>query len=147
VGLSREARELGYQSSSTPFFIWSCWVGARVLFGESKGWVRHRLDWCGADIAVTDTRLVHAFLSHKPHPDQDFDEIVLSLKDQAQYWSLASTLNLSPAFSPFRSLFPSNHYRYSIPISPSSPRVRPLLALLVLAIPVLAIPPTSHPIP
>jgi hypothetical protein len=33
---------------------------------------------------------VHAFLSHQAQPDEDFDTIVGCLKEQAQFWSLAS---------------------------------------------------------
>ena len=34
--------------------------------------------------------LVHSFLSHRTQPDDDFDIIVAALKEQAQYWTLAS---------------------------------------------------------
>ncbi|RSH92069.1 hypothetical protein EHS25_008481 [Saitozyma podzolica] len=64
VALTSVARDAGWQRTSTPLFIWSCWVSARVLF-------------------------VHAFLAHQLSPDEDFDSIVAALKEQAQYWGLA----------------------------------------------------------
>lgn len=36
---------------------------------------------------------MHAFLSHQAQPDEDFDTIVGCLKEQAQFWSLASESN------------------------------------------------------
>jgi hypothetical protein len=65
VHLTAQARDVGFITSSSPLFIWSTWVAARVLF-------------------------VHAFLAHKERPDEDFDAILAGLKSQAQYWSLAS---------------------------------------------------------
>lgn len=35
VELVNTAREMGFQSSSSPLLIWSTWVGARVMFGMS----------------------------------------------------------------------------------------------------------------
>lgn len=32
--LCEVARNIGYRKSSTPLFIWSCWIAARVSFGE-----------------------------------------------------------------------------------------------------------------
>lgn len=40
VELVNTAREVGFQTSSSPLFIWSSWVGARVIFGEPD---RHAL--------------------------------------------------------------------------------------------------------
>lgn len=34
--LARIAGEIGFDKTSSPFFIWSSWVAARVLFGESS---------------------------------------------------------------------------------------------------------------
>ncbi len=36
VRLAGVAREIGFCASSTPLFIWSCWVAARVLFGMQQ---------------------------------------------------------------------------------------------------------------
>lgn len=66
VDLIHTARTVGWMTASTPFFIWGCWVAARVLF-------------------------VHAFTSHQMGPDEAFDEIVGCLREQAGYWGLAST--------------------------------------------------------
>ncbi|ORX38872.1 fungal-specific transcription factor domain-domain-containing protein [Kockovaella imperatae] len=65
AALTVKAREIGWMSASTPLFIWSCWVAARVLF-------------------------VHAFLSHHNQPDANFDGIVAALKEQSQFWALAN---------------------------------------------------------
>lgn len=65
VQLCNQAAEIGFKQASSPLFIWSTWVAARVLF-------------------------VNAFLAHADKPDDDFDTIVKSLKEQAPYWSLAS---------------------------------------------------------
>jgi hypothetical protein len=89
VALTSVARDAGWQRTSTPLFIWSCWVSARVLFGER---VRGRDGWCGAARADVSSFLVHAFLAHQLSPDEDFDSIVAALKEQAQYWGLASEL-------------------------------------------------------
>jgi len=35
VALIAKGREIGWVGSSSPLFIWSCWVAARVLFGMS----------------------------------------------------------------------------------------------------------------
>ena len=35
VVLIAKGREIGWVGSSSPLFIWSCWVAARVLFGMS----------------------------------------------------------------------------------------------------------------
>jgi hypothetical protein len=35
VALIARGREIGWVGSSSPLFIWSCWVAARVLFGMS----------------------------------------------------------------------------------------------------------------
>ncbi|KAI9636462.1 fungal-specific transcription factor domain-containing protein [Dioszegia hungarica] len=65
VDLIHTARAVGWMTASTPFFIWGCWVAARVLF-------------------------VHAFLAHRTGPDEAFDEIVGCLREQAGYWGLAN---------------------------------------------------------
>jgi hypothetical protein len=46
----------------------------------------------GAARADVSSSLVHAFLAHQLSPDEDFDSIVAALKEQAQYWGLASEL-------------------------------------------------------
>ncbi|KIY34495.1 hypothetical protein I305_03279 [Cryptococcus gattii E566] len=63
--LANTARSIGWATASTPLFIWGCWVAARVLF-------------------------VHAFLNHHTQPDEDFEEIITSLKEQSEYWDLAT---------------------------------------------------------
>ncbi|WRT67477.1 uncharacterized protein IL334_004449 [Kwoniella shivajii] len=65
AGLANGARHIGWSTASTPVFIWGCWVAARVLF-------------------------VHAFLNGQTQPDDDFNTIVATLKEQAQFWSLAN---------------------------------------------------------
>lgn len=82
VALCTHAREIGFAKSSSPLFVWSSWVAARVLFSES----------CDDSKSMLDTELipVHAFLNHLPAPDDDFEAIVAALKEQAKYWSLAS---------------------------------------------------------
>nr|XP_031861042.1 uncharacterized protein CI109_003402 [Kwoniella shandongensis]KAA5528114.1 hypothetical protein CI109_003402 [Kwoniella shandongensis] len=65
AALADSARPVGWATASTPLFIWGCWVAARVLF-------------------------VHAFLNHQTQPDDDFNTIVLTLKEQAEYWGLAN---------------------------------------------------------
>lgn len=65
VDLCRVARQLGFQTASSPLFIWGTWVAARVLF-------------------------VNAFITHAEGPGDEFDFIVAALKDQAPIWSLAS---------------------------------------------------------
>ncbi|KAL7422894.1 hypothetical protein Q5752_002191 [Cryptotrichosporon argae] len=65
VALCAAARAATWPTAASPLFIWACWVAARVLF-------------------------VHAFLTHKDGPDTDFDAIVVALKEQAPYWSLAN---------------------------------------------------------
>ncbi|BEI94281.1 uncharacterized protein CcaverHIS019_0607400 [Cutaneotrichosporon cavernicola] len=59
------ARELGFIHSSSPLFVWSTWVAARVLF-------------------------VNDFLAHRDAPCTEFEEILAALKEQAPYWSLAN---------------------------------------------------------
>ena len=39
---------------------------------------------------ITNNPTVYSFLSHRTQPDDDFDVIVSALKEQAQYWTLAS---------------------------------------------------------
>lgn len=86
VALCHRARDVGYAKSSSPLFIWASWVAARVLFSKliSHGPLQNRA-----------YRLVHAFLSHRDGPDDDFDTIVSSLKESARYWTLASELSQS----------------------------------------------------
>ncbi|WWC60752.1 uncharacterized protein I303_103328 [Kwoniella dejecticola CBS 10117] len=59
------ARALGWMTTSSPMFIWGCWVAARVIF-------------------------VHSFLNHQTQPDENFNTILAALKEQALYWSLAN---------------------------------------------------------
>ncbi|WVW82740.1 hypothetical protein I302_104751 [Kwoniella bestiolae CBS 10118] len=59
------ARALGWMTTSSPLFIWGCWVAARVIF-------------------------VHAYLNHQTQPDENFNTILAALKEQALYWSLAN---------------------------------------------------------
>ncbi|WVN86555.1 uncharacterized protein L203_101722 [Cryptococcus depauperatus CBS 7841] len=63
--LVESARRIGWATASSPLFIWGCWVAARVLF-------------------------VHTYLSHQTQPDKDFELIVSTLKEQAEYWALAT---------------------------------------------------------
>lgn len=84
VGLAGVARDVSFVSSSTPLFIWSCWVAARVLFGTPHCTSSVIPKWSNPVL------LVHAFVGHQVQPDDDFDIIVSALKDQAIYWSLAS---------------------------------------------------------
>jgi hypothetical protein len=63
--LCAAAREIGFKTASSPLFIWSTWVAARVLF-------------------------VNDFLAHRDAPCREFEEIVAALKEQAPFWSLAS---------------------------------------------------------
>ena len=75
--------------SSSPLFIWSSWVAARVLFGMSfPSFLSLSVITTGPD----ERRLisVYSFLSHRSQPDDDFDIIVSALKEQSQYWTLAS---------------------------------------------------------
>lgn len=70
-----------------------------VTLGGSEGVV-----WSVASVSDTTSGTnvdfsVHAFLSHQAQPDEDFDTIVGCLKEQAQFWSLAS-----------ESLGPITHY-------------------------------------
>ncbi|TXT08628.1 hypothetical protein VHUM_02756 [Vanrija humicola] len=65
VRLVAQARELGFRQASSPLFIWSAWVAARVLF-------------------------IHSFLAHHAHPDDNFEAILQALREQAAYWSLAN---------------------------------------------------------
>lgn len=76
VTLTALAREIGWNVCSTPFFIWSCWVAARVSFGKTP--------------PSPELTPVHAFLTHQLQPDDEFDTIVGALRDQARYWALAS---------------------------------------------------------
>ncbi|WVQ76527.1 hypothetical protein IAR50_006197 [Cryptococcus sp. DSM 104548] len=62
--LAGEGREAGWEKGG-PLFVWGCWVAARVLF-------------------------VHAFLNNHARPDDDFEVIVRALKEQAEYWDLAT---------------------------------------------------------
>ena len=117
VALIAKGREIGWVGSSSPLFIWSCWVAARVLFGMSPApflsfsllslicllslpnpfHIPSRPYWhVGRNHKLIP---VYSFLSHRSQPDDDFDIIVSALKEQSQYWTLAST---SPSpFSPF----------------------------------------------
>ncbi|CAK9782693.1 hypothetical protein CC85DRAFT_92279 [Cutaneotrichosporon oleaginosum] len=63
--LCSAARDLGWRKASSPLFIWSTWVAARVLF-------------------------VHDFVAHRDAPCAEFEEILAALKEQAPYWSLAN---------------------------------------------------------
>ncbi|GMK57850.1 hypothetical protein CspeluHIS016_0406840 [Cutaneotrichosporon spelunceum] len=65
AGLCAAARELGFLHSSSPLFIWSAWVAARVLF-------------------------VHDFVARRAAPRPEFEDILTALKDQAPYWGLAN---------------------------------------------------------
>ena len=88
VQLTAKAREIGWIGSSSPLFIWSSWVAARVLFGVSLSILSLFVITTGPD----ERRLipVYSFLSHRSQPDDDFDIIVSALKEQSQYWTLAS---------------------------------------------------------
>jgi len=89
VQLTAKAREIGWIGSSSPLFIWSSWVAARVLFGMSfPSFLSLSVITTGPD----ERRLisVYSFLSHRSQPDDDFDIIVSALKEQSQYWTLAS---------------------------------------------------------
>ena len=77
--LCAAARDIGFAKASSPLFIWSSWVAARVLFSKST-----------TIESLSALTTVHAFLNHLPGPDDDFEAILAALKDQAQYWSLAS---------------------------------------------------------
>lgn len=70
ASLAEIARSIGWIKSATPYFVWGCWVAARVLF-------------------------VHAFLAHQTVIDNEFDTIVVCLKEQSQYWGLASKVSIS----------------------------------------------------
>ncbi|WWD01064.1 hypothetical protein V866_008002 [Kwoniella sp. B9012] len=65
ANLASTARALGWMTTSSPVFIWGCWVAARVIF-------------------------VHAYLNHQTQPDENFNTILAALKEQALYWSLAN---------------------------------------------------------
>ncbi|WVQ85757.1 hypothetical protein IAT38_007924 [Cryptococcus sp. DSM 104549] len=65
AAIAEGARLVGWATAASPLFIWGCWVAARVLF-------------------------VHAFLNHHTQPDEDFDAIVSALKEQSEYWGLAT---------------------------------------------------------
>ncbi|KAK8869490.1 hypothetical protein IAR55_000055 [Kwoniella newhampshirensis] len=78
AALAESARPIGWATASTPLFIWGCWVAARVLFGE----------YIGSKTKLTEA--VHAFLNHQSQPDDDFNTIVVTLKEQAEYWGLAN---------------------------------------------------------
>lgn len=65
VQLVHQARDVGFRQASSPLFIWSAWVAARVLF-------------------------INAFLAHQAQPDDDFEVILQGLREMAAYWSLAS---------------------------------------------------------
>ncbi|WVR05478.1 hypothetical protein IAU60_002494 [Kwoniella sp. DSM 27419] len=56
---------VGWADASSPLFIWGCWVAARILF-------------------------VHSFLNHHTQPDENFNMIIKSLREQAEYWALAN---------------------------------------------------------
>ncbi|ODN88393.1 hypothetical protein L198_06664 [Cryptococcus wingfieldii CBS 7118] len=62
--LVEEGREAGWERGGA-LFVWGCWVAARVLF-------------------------VHAFLNNQKTLDDDFEVIVGALKEQAEYWGLAT---------------------------------------------------------
>ncbi|TYJ54174.1 hypothetical protein B9479_005185 [Cryptococcus floricola] len=62
--LVEEGREAGWERGGA-LFVWGCWVAARVLF-------------------------VHAFLNNHKRLDDDFEVIVGGLKEQAEYWGLAT---------------------------------------------------------
>jgi hypothetical protein len=101
VALIAKGREIGWVGSSSPLFIWSCWVAARVLFGMSLNLLPHipiSHSSCPSsrpplNSPVLEHKLisVYSFLSHRSQPDDDFDIIVSALKEQSQYWTLAST--------------------------------------------------------
>jgi hypothetical protein len=106
VALIAKGREIGWVGSSSPLFIWSCWVAARVLFGMSLLLLYHIALTTPSPFASRPALeclsfgrhqliSVYSFLSHRSQPDEDFDIIVSALKEQSQYWTLAST-SLSP---------------------------------------------------
>ncbi|KAL1406275.1 hypothetical protein Q8F55_007971 [Vanrija albida] len=65
AALVADARALGFRQASSPLFIWSAWVAARVLF-------------------------INAFLAHQAAPGEQFEAILDALREMAAYWSLAN---------------------------------------------------------
>jgi hypothetical protein len=58
-----------------------------VVVGRRAGYFQYVV---GAFLGSAELTLVHNFLSHQQGPDEDFETILSTLKEQARYWSLAS---------------------------------------------------------
>jgi hypothetical protein len=66
------------ESMSSPLFIWSCWVAARIFFSKSS------------QATLTDADgIVHSYITSKSEPGDEFDAMSDALKRQSPSWPLA----------------------------------------------------------